>query len=175
MTLLINSYDEKKENIEENNDNKEENNDNKESNIYISDEYGLVFPEKYHGINYNLIKSENTKDGKTLNYYDNNKKEIIFKNGVKKEIYDDEYQIIYFKNGDIKQIFPKENKQIYFFKEKNIVQTTIGGECQIFKYENGQIEKKFKDGTIQIIFPDGKIKNILPNGYEEVYNINEEV
>ena len=75
--------------------------------------------------------------------------------------------MIYFNNGDIKQIFVNENKQIYFFKIKNIVQTTIGDECQIFKYENGQIEKKFKDGTIQIIFPDGKIKNFLPNEYEE--------
>ena len=82
--------------------------------------------------------------------------------------------MIYFNNGDIKQIYPGENKQIYYFKEKNIVQTTIGDECQIFKYENGQIEKKFKDGTVQIIFPDGQIKNILPNGYEEIYNINED-
>ena len=78
-------------------------------------------------------------------------------------------------NGDIKQIYPNENRQIYFFKEKNIVQTTLGEECQIFKYENGQVEKKFKDGATQIIFPNGKIKNILPNGYEETYNINGEV
>ena len=168
--MLINTLKEKNANQNLN----IKNNMVKENN-YTTNEYDLIFPEKYHGINYNLIKSEKTKDGKTLNFYDNNKKEIIFKNGVKKEIYNDEYQIIYFNNGDIKQIYTDQNKQIYFFKEKNIVQTTIGDECQIFKYENGQIEKKFKDGTLQIIFPDGKIKNILPNGYEETYNINGEV
>ena len=169
LNMLINTLKEKNANQNLN----IKNNMVKENN-YTTNEYDLIFPEKYHGINYNLIKSEKTKDGKTLNFYDNNKKEIIFKNGVKKEIYNDEYQIIYFNNGDIKQIYTNQNKQIYFFKEKNIVQTTIGDECQIFKYENGQIEKKFKDGTLQIIFPDGKIKNILPDGYEEIINVNEE-
>ena len=173
LTNLINNLQQNQNNGENNN---LANDDiNKNNMKYITNEYDLVFPEKYHGISYNLINTEKTKDGKTINYYDNNKKEIIFKNGVKKEIYNDEYQIIYFNNGDIKQIYPQENRQIYFFKEKNIVQTTLGEECQIVKYENGQIEKKFKDGAIQIIFPDGKIKNILPNGYEETYNINGEV
>ena len=179
LNALINSLKEKN-NTNQNNENIVENNNNNNdvninyNNNYISQEYDLIFPEKYHGITYNLIKTETTKDGKRVNFYDNNKKEIIFKNGVRKEIFNDEYQVIYFNNGDIKQIYPGENKQIYYFKEKNIVQTTIGDECQIFKYENGQIEKKFKDGTVQIIFPDGQIKNILPNGYEEIYNINED-
>ena len=174
LNTLINEYTEKNGNTNQFIIEKlKEINDNNDMNInYFSNEYDLVFPEKYHGLNYNLIKTEKTEDGKTCNFYDNNKKEIIFKNGVRKEIFSDGYQVIYFNNGDIKQIFPGENKQVYFFKEKNIVQTTIGDECQIFKYENGEIEKKFKDGTIQIISPDGKIKNILPNGYEEVYNIN---
>ena len=140
---------------------------------YITNDYSLTFPEKYHGMTYNLEKMEKTKDGITINYYNNNKKEMIYKNGMRKEIYGDEYQIIYFNNGDIKQIFPKEKKQIYFFQEKEVVQTTLGDDCQIFRYKNGQIEKNFNDGTKQIIFPDGKIKNILPNGYEETYNLNE--
>jgi len=80
---------------------------------YITNDYSLTFPEKYHGKTYNLEKIEKTKDGITINYYNNNKKEMIYKNGMRKEIYGDEYQIIYFNNGDIKQIFPKENKQIY--------------------------------------------------------------
>ena len=176
LNALIKDLEEKnsnQNNIEKDkaiNDNNENNNMN-----YLLNEYDLIFPENYHGLTYNLIKSEKTQNEKTVNYYDNNKKEIIFKNGVRKEIYNDEYQVIYFNNGDIKQVYPLENKQIYFFKEKNIVQTTIGEECQIFKYENGQIEKKFKDGTMQIIFPNNQIKNILPNGYEEIYNINGEV
>ena len=155
-------------------------NGNKENKIeknrnikYITNDYSLSFPEKYHGLTYKLVKLEKTKDGVTINYYNNNKKEMIYKNGNRKEIYGDEYQIIYFNNGDIKQTFPKENKQVYYFKEKEVVQTTLGDDCQIFRYQNGQIEKNFNDGTKQIIFPDGKIKNILPNGYEETYNLNE--
>ena len=141
---------------------------------YITNDYNLTFPEKYHGLTYILTKIEKTKDGITINYYNNNKKEMIYKTGLRKEIYGDEYQIIYFNNGDIKQIYPKDNKQIYYFKEKEVVQTTLGDDCQIFRYKNGQIEKIFNDGIKQIIFPDGKIKNILPNGYEETYNLNEE-
>ena len=173
LNALINEYKEKNGQNQFITEKLKEINNNNDINInYFSNEYDLVFLEKYHGLNYNLIKTEKTEDGKTCNFYDNNKREIIFKNGVRKEIFNDGYQVIYFNNGDIKQIFPGENKQVYFFKEKNIVQTTIGDECQIFKHGNGEIEKKFKDGTIQIISPDGKIKNILPNGYEEVYNIN---
>ena len=173
LNALINEYKEKNGQNQFITEKLKEINNNNDINInYFSNEYDLVFLEKYHGLNYNLIKTEKTEDGKTCNFYDNNKREIIFKNGVRKEIFNDGYQVIHFNNGDIKQIFPGENKQVYFFKEKNIVQTTIGDECQIFKHGNGEIEKKFKDGTIQIISPDGKIKNILPNGYEEVYNIN---
>ena len=47
----------------------------------------------------------NTDDGKIIKIYDKNKKEIIFKSGVIKEIYFDGYQIVYCTNGDIKQIF----------------------------------------------------------------------
>ena len=40
---------------------------------------------------------------------------------------------------------------------------------QVFKFENGQIEKHHADGTKQIIFPDGTLKYILPDGYEETF------
>ena len=173
---LINNIKMENEKNSNNNDKKDivGNKLEKNRNIkYITNDYSLTFPEKYHGMTYNLEKMEKTKDGITINYYNNNKKEMIYKNGMRKEIYGEDYQIIYFNNGDIKQIFPKENKQIYYFQEKEVVQTTLGDDCQIFRYKNGQIEKNFNDGTKQIIFPDGKIKNILPNGYEETYNLNE--
>ena len=153
----------------DNSENNVENNNNEIENNEEEENYDLLFPREYHNANYNLIKSETTNDGKIINYYDQNKKEIIFKSGVKKENYGDEYQIIYFTNGDIKQVFVKLNKQVYFFKDKNIVQTTIGDKCQIIKYENGQIEKKFKDGTKQICYPDGIIKNKQSNVYGEIY------
>ena len=45
-------------------------------------------------------------DGKIINIYSNNKLEVIFKSGVKKEIFEDGFQIVNFTNGDLKQIFP---------------------------------------------------------------------
>jgi centromere protein J len=55
------------------------------------------------------------------------------------------------------------------FYDSNTVQTTYTHGLQVFKFDNGQIEKHFKDSSKQIIFPDGTLKYILPNGYEETY------
>jgi len=69
--------------------------------------YDLVFLEKYHPKNdlqYNVVRHDNFPDGKIVKFYDNNKREVIFPSGVKKEIFGDGYQIIYFNNGDIKQV-----------------------------------------------------------------------
>ena len=35
--------------------------------------YDLIFPEKYHNVEYNLLKSETMNDGKVIKYYDQNK------------------------------------------------------------------------------------------------------
>ena len=134
--------------------------------------YDLVFPNKYHKQKYKLINTAKTEDGKKINFYDKNKKEIIFKSGVKKEIYYDGYQIIYFTNGDIKQIYPEKSKQVYFFNESKIIQTTIPDKIQVFKFENGQIEKHYINGIKEIIFPNGDIKRIYKDGKEENININ---
>jgi len=41
---------------------------------------------------------------------------------------------------------------------------------QVFKFENGQIEKHYKEGYKQIIFPDGTHKMIYED--ESNYNTN---
>ena len=129
--------------------------------------YDLIFPDKYHKQKYKLINSAKTEDGKKINFYDKNKKEIIFKSGVKKEIYYDGYQIIYFTNGDIKQIYPEKSKQVYYFNESKITQTTIPDKIQVFKFENGQIEKHYINGIKEIIYPNGNIKRIDKDGKEQ--------
>ena len=125
-------YDEEKSprfNIENENKNEIINNDVINSKKEI-DNYDLIFPDKYHKQKYKLINSAKTEDGKKINFYDKNKKEIIFKSGVKKEIYFDGYQIIYFTNGDVKQIYPEKSKQVYYFNESKITQTTIPDKIQ---------------------------------------------
>ena len=158
----------KKEEIEKIN---HENLINKIKNTPIEDDenYNFSFPEKYHSsINKNTIIKSASNEGKTINIYSNNKKEIIFQSGVKKEIFDDGYQIVYFINGDIKQTFPNE-KIVYFFNDAKTVQITYKSGLQVFKFNNGQIEKHFLDGSKQINFIDGTIRYILNDGYEETY------
>ena len=110
-------------NYEEDCDESEDNDD---------DEYNLVLPGKYHDIKYNLLKTINSNDGKIINIYDKNKKEII-SNEEKKEIYDDKYEIIYFKNGDIKQNFKDKHKQVYYFNRQKITQTNLEKGLKIIK------------------------------------------
>ena len=129
--------------------------------------------ELYENNNINSCKSSMIKR-EIDKFYDKNKKEIIFRSGVIKEIYYDGYQIINFTNGDIKQIFPDKTKQVYFFNESKIIQTTIPDEMQVFKFENGQIEKHFIDGMKEIIFPDGFINKIYPERKKESINHKED-
>ena len=136
--------------------------------------YDLVFPDKYHKTEYTLLHTESGNDGKVIKYYDNDKKEIIFKSGVRKEIFSDGYVIVYFNNGDLKQIFPNQ-KIVYYFSEAKTIQTTYPDKLQVFKFDNGQIEKHYPDGTKQIAFPDGSLRYILPDGYEETYYLDGKV
>lgn len=69
--------------------------------------YDLVFLEQYHPRNdlkASVLRHENFPDGKMVKFYDNDKREVIFPSGVRKEIFADGYQIVYFNNKDIKQV-----------------------------------------------------------------------
>lgn len=138
-----------------------------------SELFDLVLPEKYHRINYSLLNEEKSCDGKVIRMYSNDKREIIFQSGVRKELYKEGYQIIYFTNGDIKQIFP-EHKSVYYFKEARTVQTIFNDGLQVFKFANGQIEKHYLDGSKRIIYPNGSIRAISKEGNERLYLNKEE-
>lgn len=77
-------------------------------NAYDDGLYDLIFLEKYHpriDLNINVIRHENFPDGKIVKFYENDKREVIFPSGVRKEIFSDGYQIVYFNNKDIKQVY----------------------------------------------------------------------
>jgi len=131
------------------------------------DEYDFNIPKKFLDKEYKLIKTFKA-DNKEINLYTNDKKEIIFKSGVRKEIYKDGHQIIYFVNGDLKQIYP-DGKTYYFFNDSKTVQITLNNGLEIYKFEDGQIEKHYPDGTKQILFNDGSERYIYNDGYEETY------
>jgi centromere protein J len=105
-------------------------------------------------------------DGKVQKEFEDGHREVLFPNGVKREIYPDGYTVVHFTNKDIKQSFP-DGKVIYFFAEANTQQTTFPDGQQLFKFANGQTEQHFPDGTKEIKFPDGTVKCIFPDGEEE--------
>jgi centromere protein J len=129
----------------------------------------MEFLERYHGRaakNVRLIKQDFTDDGKVIKYFENDKKEIIFPSGVKKETFPDGYQITYFNNKDIKQIYP-DGKEVYLFSENQTVQFKFSDGLQVFKFHDGQIEKNFPDGIKNIIYKDGTVKYIYPDQSDE--------
>ena len=140
------------------------NNINYEDNII--ENYDFIIPNKYKNLKNDIIEKSMESDGKKINIYSNNKKEIIFQSGVKKEIFSDGYQLVYFPNGDKKQNFP-DGKIIYFFNEEKTVQTTFKNGINVFKFSNNQIEKHYPDGSKFVIFPNGEKKHISKDGIEE--------
>ena len=130
------------------------------------DEYDFIIPKKYLNKDYKLIRSIKDNE-KITNTYTNDKKEIIYNNGTKKEIYKNEHQIIFYPNGDIKQIF-SDGKSSFFNKETKMVKTNLSNGTKIFRYKNGQIEKHFPDGT-KLIINNEKEKYIYNDGSEETY------
>ena len=136
----------------------------------ILEEYEFKIPEKYKNKQYTLIRTLKSDD-KIINIYNDNKKEVIFPSGVRKEIFNDGYQIVYFVNGDMKQNYP-DGKSVYFFNEAKTVQTTFNNGVMVFRFGNNQLERHYPDGKKQILFPDGSERIILSNGYEETHYID---
>lgn len=133
------------------------------------DDYSLVFPDKYHGGENETAEvvqeSEGTK-GKLFRLYSNDKREILFSNGVRKEIFPDGYSVVYFANEDIKQTFP-DGKTVYYFSDAGTVQSTLPDGMKVYRFNNDQIEKHYTDGTKEINFPDGTVKYIYGQEDEE--------
>ena len=144
--------------------------------------YDFIIPDKYKLINNGKIINSLSTDGKIINIYENNKKEIIFQSGVRKEIYSDGYQLIHFPNGDMKQKFVGDaEKVMYFYSETNTVQTSFKNGINIFKFNNGQIEKHYPDGSKYIFYSNGIRRKISKSGTEidftpeEHYKFKEEI
>ena len=139
-----------------------------ENETDVNNKYDFIIPEKYKNNKGELVNTMDT-DGKIINIYSSNKKQIIFKSGVIKEIYPDGYQLVYFPNGDMKQKFVgEEEKIIYYYSETNTVQTTFKNGLNVFKFSNGQIEKHYNDGSKFIIYTNGMRKRITKSGKEKL-------
>ena len=152
----------------------ERNNNNRNidlENNYNIKGYDFIIPEKYKLKNKGKLINTINSDGKIINIYEDNMKEIIFKSGVKKQIFPDGYQLINFPNGDKKQKFIGEDeKVIYFYNDTNTIQTTFKNGINIFKFNNGQIEKHYPDGSKYIYYTNGLRRKISKNGTEEIFD-----
>jgi hypothetical protein len=180
-SIFIEEYANKKKNndIQNNNDNNLDfviiNNDNynenaNDNNIEDKEDitkYDFIIPDKYSYHGSELLKTLNT-DGKIIKIYSNNKKEINFKSGVKKEIFNDGHQLVHFPNGDMKQLF-SDGKIVYYFNDAKTVQTTYPDGLNVFKFYNNQVEKHYPDGSKFIIFPNGTKRRIEKEEIEDNY------
>ena len=151
-----------------NNDNYNDNtNDNNIEEKEDITKYDFIIPDKYSYNNSELLNTLNA-DGKIIKIYSNNKKEINFQSGVKKEIFEDGYHLVHFPNGDMKQHFP-DGKIVYYFNETKTVQTTYPDGLNVFKFNNNQVEKHYPDGSKFIIFPNGTKRKITKEEIEDNY------
>jgi centromere protein J len=75
----------------------------------------------YESIALNTISELKENDGRVIRSYESGHKEIIFPNGVRKEIYPNGYTVIYLANRDVKQIF--KDRTVYFFIEDGTMHT----------------------------------------------------
>ena len=130
-------------------DQSQENSD--EADSENEETYIMVFPDKYHEDDSNIVNENVNQNGKITRVYENGKTVRIFNNGVKKEIFPDGYQIVYFNNRDIKQTYP-DKKSVYYFYEADTTQTTFPDGLKVFRFGNGQIEKHYPDKTKEVRF-----------------------
>ena len=62
---------------------------------------------------------------------------------------------------------------MYFYNETNTIQTSFKNGINIFKFNNGQIEKHYPDGSKYIFYPNGYRRKIAKDGNETAF-ISEE-
>jgi hypothetical protein len=113
-----------------------------------------------------IVSNEEDPEKRTQKVYPDGTREIVFSNGVKKEIRPDGFVVVRFRNNDVKEIFP-DGKIVYHFFETKTVQTTFKDGLVLIEFPNGQIEKHFNDGSKEVKFPDQLVKYIFSNGEQE--------
>ncbi|CAD8155099.1 unnamed protein product [Paramecium pentaurelia] len=113
-----------------------------------------------------VIQQTQSADGKISRTYQSGKKEVIFNNGVKREVFSNGFTIVHFTNNDKKQTLP-DGTIVYYFGQAKTTQITIQNGPQIYRFSNNQIEIHFLNGEKQIRFSDGTKKYIYSNGEEE--------
>eukprot|EP00347_Sterkiella_histriomuscorum_P012503 403368331 len=137
----------------------------------LYDDYEMKFPSEYHNVS-SLEKAEQDilfsrmDDDKIVIKYQTGKEEIIFNNGVKKEIWPDGYEIIFFNNNDIKQVYPGKFKIVYFYQDANITETQYEAMgISIYRFKD-KIQKIHFDGKVETFYPDGKLVTEFQNSDE---------
>ena len=128
--------------------------DDNDSDSDGGETYELRLPDPDHPTRDQDTLTEELKapEGKLMRVFESGRREVLFPNGVRREVWPDGYSVIQFANGDIKQAFPSGLRQriVYYFSDARTTQTTFPNGLQVFRFENGQVEKHFPDGTKEI-------------------------
>ena len=87
-----------------------------------------------------ILQEDKTSDGKIIRLLQDDSREVLFSNGVRRLSSKNGYSIVYFKNKDIKECFP-DGKIEYYFHSAKTKQITLPDGMNIYKFNNGQVEK----------------------------------
>lgn len=102
---------------------------NSEKELEKLADYTEEHNQLYESIALNTISELKESDGRVIRSYESGHKEIIFPNGVRKEIYPNGYTVIYLANRDVKQIF--KDRTVYFFIEDGTVHTVYNSGLDV--------------------------------------------
>jgi hypothetical protein len=95
--------------------------------------------------------------------------EIVYGNGVRKEVHKDGTTRIRFSNGDVETRFAESGTVAYFHNQEQVMQITTKDGSTLFEYPNQQIERHYPDGSKAIIFPDGTKQRFSASGEVETH------
>jgi centromere protein J len=74
---------------------------------------------------------------------------------------------VIFPNGDRKECLA-DGTVVYHYESTKATQTTFPNGLELFKFNNGQVEKHYPDGVKEITFTNGTQKTIYGDGSEEM-------
>ena len=68
-------------------------------------------PAYHEAASTQIVEEAVGEGGKVHRRYADGRREIVFVNGVRREIWEDGYSVVYFSNGDLKQTFPPTHRK----------------------------------------------------------------
>lgn len=113
------------------------------------------------------VSERHSSDGRVERVYQDQRREILFTNGLRKILWPDGRCTVLFSNGDVKDCLA-DSTVVYRYATTSAVQTTFGNGVEVFQFVSGQVERHFPNGEKEIKFQNKTTKKIYSSGVEEI-------